>query len=893
MNDQFGGFDLNSFGLDGFTQGTSSITTQQQHQQHHSTQQQQQQQRYVSASNSTNNVGPCMDNYDHNQVLGGGVGGATYANSIGTNHHSQHSLHSHSSRTGLSNGVGGGGSSHTRNHQNHNNQNHSQHHHHHQQTHQTLMPASVVPGIPTGISQGGGFPDFEPIPMPKRDGRRVQQQQQHLSVSSRHSSSSNNHAPHAVGVPSSPVNHHRLQRQRQHEYRHQHQMQPQTQTQTTQKQLHSKRPPDAISSDFFAIPHHQQQPPQQQQQSRPKSKSKPQPPKIEEWLEKLQLKVSGVSLEPMTGTDIIARVTLRSNEVLTRYLPCVDFLVQCQQELRKGLQVATAKRYVHHMFRDTMTPRQFYTNYISSLPERFYRKNRRLMDNENITAAVKELQTLCANAKGVESQGCEVVKNTFLGGMKDGESWGLRKWLSKQGGALHICNDTECLSNSCQTLDRDLDSTKKLADRLRPLAEHALKKLKSEIPSSYQEQSSAHPYLPFFHRLECALRGMSNFDPEDDDVICIIDDDEVEELKAKAKASDTSSKRKSDSTSKSNNRNKKSSSSSSSSSSKRKAPAAFTPLIEKDDDNNSVDSEIEILDGKPPAKRIREEEATTLYTNKTNTSIDHDEDEFILETETGDDSDIMEELLKTLDDNDDPINFDEFEQESDADDDDDDANHATSNINTINAFDLADGLDSLATLFDSNQHDKVRPSDIVGEEEGFWDDSCRYASALRLFSEILRSPDCTSLLLESVDEDELIQMGKLPYTEIVKHPLCFRDIVSALLQDFNATDNSIECSNGVLPFGTTLSDWNMWKGLELLQSVDLVLLNALAYGKANEGAAKSNARSRTNKLRKVLWAGIKQVIDDHMSSADAEERRRCTPTRRGESSGFVVRKGSA
>ena len=162
-----------------------------------------------------------------------------------------------------------------------------------------------------------------------------------------------------------------------------------------------------------------------------------------------------------------------------------------------------------------------------------------------------------------------------------------------------------------------------------------------------------------------------------------------------------------------------------------------------------------------------------------------------------------------------------------------------------------------------------------------------------LFSGILRSPDCTCLFLESVDEDELTQEGKLPYGDIVKHPLCFRDIVSALLHDFNATDNSIECSNGMLPFGTILSDWNMWKGMELLQAIDLVFLNSLAYGKANDGVSKSSVRSQTNKLRKVLWAGIKQVIDDHMSSADVEERRRCTPTRRGESSGFVVRKSAA
>jgi len=565
------------------------------------------------------------------------------------------------------------------------------------------------------------------------------------------------------------------------------------------------------------------------------------------------------------------------------------------------------------------------------------------MNNDNISAAVKELQTLCANAKEVESQGCEVVKNTFLGGMKDGESWGLRKWLSKQGGALHICNDTECLSTSCQKLDRELDSTRKLAERLRPLAASALKKLKSEIPSSYQEQSSAHPYLPFFHRLECALRGMANFDPEDDDVICIIDDDEVEELKAKSKASSTApqssnNKRKksrnnkasavsassgssslSNSGGSSSNDNKNSSSkksngasssssssskskSSSSSSSKRKAAETFVQddddYVDDDDDD---DSDIEVLERKPRAKRSNisrntnadtiNANSTTAATTNTSTTNDDSVNDYGLATDdTGDDSDIMQQLLKTLDDdnNDDTMNFDQFEQQSDS---DDDGINRASNISKIGAYDLADGLDSLASLFDSKLHDKVRPDDI--EKESFWDDSYRYASALRLFSEILREPDCTSLFLETVDEDELIQEGKLPYNEIVKHPLCFRDIVSALLQDFNAVDNSIEGSNGVLPVVTTLHDWNMWKGMELLQAIDLVFLNALAYGKANDGAgSKSNDRSRTNKLRKLLWAGIKEVIDGSLASCDAEERRRCTPTRRGESSGFVVRKGS-
>merc|ERR1712176_338827 len=248
----------------------------------------------------------------------------------------------------------------------------------------------------------------------------------------------------------------------------------------------------------------------------------------------------------------------------------------------------------------------------------------------------------------------------------------------------------------------------------------------------------------------------------------------------------------------------------------------------------------------------------------------------------------MQELLKTLDDdnNEDSINFDEFEHKSEVDEDFVNGTNRTSDVNKFDAIDLADGLDSLASLFDSNQHDKVRPDDL--KKDSFWDDRYQYASALRLFSEILRAPECTNMFLESVDEDELIQEGKLPYTEIVKHPLCFRDIVSALFQDFNKVDNSIECSNGILPFGTTLQDWNMWKGMELLQAIDLVFLNSLAYGKANDGGGKSNTRSRTNKLRKLLWAGIKEVIDGALSSSDAEERRRYTPTRRGESSGFVV-----
>jgi hypothetical protein len=544
------------------------------------------------------------------------------------------------------------------------------------------------------------------------------------------------------------------------------------------------------------------------------------------WLDELRLSVSGISLEPMKGSAVVLRVQNRATEVTTRYLPCVDFLVQCQQDLRKGLAIATRKSMMQHMFRDTMTPHQFYKTYISNLPERFYRKNKRLMEAKNLDAAFKELQNLCANARAVHNQGCEVVKNTFLGGMKDGESWGLRKWLSKHGGALQICNDCECVLHACQKLDRSLDSTRKLGERVRPMAVQALKRLRADVPSSYQEQSSAHPYLPFFHRLESALRGMSNFDPEDDDVICIDDDDEVEAIKSKAASNAPK---------------------------KRKAEAATTQASKKAAMPTKSTAQHAGDDG------IAEIMAAQATVKRAKTSNDHG---------SNDDAEYMKELLKTFDDDDGSIDF--FDQ----------GFFAQPIPEKKGAFDLAAGVDELAGMFDSNEHWNIRPNSL--QCQAFWDEAEKYASALRLFSEVLRSPD-SAFFMDTVDEDE-----DPSYSQIIKHPLCFRDIVSALLKESDGAEKPLVGSTGSLPM-PGLSSWNMWHGNDLLQAIDLVFLNSLAYGKFEE-EGRSDNRSKTNKLRKQLWAGIKNVLDIHVGEVDQEQRRRCTPTRRGDSSGFVIRK---
>lgn len=156
------------------------------------------------------------------------------------------------------------------------------------------------------------------------------------------------------------------------------------------------------------------------------------------------------------------------------------------------------------------------------------------MPEKELGVAIEGIRCLLIDVKkAVHMNNFEGMKSAFLGGMREGTSWGLRQWLSKNGGALKICNDIELIWEALRKLPKDTETTKELASLLRPEAKNSLKILRSGVPKAYQEISAAHPYLPFFHRLECALKGLSEFDPEDDDVICI-DDSDDEEIKEKS-----------------------------------------------------------------------------------------------------------------------------------------------------------------------------------------------------------------------------------------------------------------------------------------------------------------------------------------------------------------------
>lgn len=255
---------------------------------------------------------------------------------------------------------------------------------------------------------------------------------------------------------------------------------------------------------------------------------------IDPLLEQISLKVSSVSLEPLSGNEVVRHIRIKTDDVTTRFLPCVDFLVNCQQELRQGLQIAQRRRVTGRGSRTTqnMTPRQFHKTYVEPLPRRFERTNESIMAGEHLHLAKMQLQQLVKDSAMAIPQGCDHVKNAFLGGMRENESWGLRKWLSKNGGAGGICNDLEEVMRMVKALKKEEDTTKRLAEILRPIAGQAHDRLKKDVPQAYQEQSSAHPYLPFFHRLEACLKQMASYDPDDDDVICLDDSDDEDEVVA-------------------------------------------------------------------------------------------------------------------------------------------------------------------------------------------------------------------------------------------------------------------------------------------------------------------------------------------------------------------------
>jgi hypothetical protein len=131
--------------------------------------------------------------------------------------------------------------------------------------------------------------------------------------------------------------------------------------------------------------------------------------------------------------------------------------------------------------------------------------------------------------------------------------------------------------------------------------------------------------------------------------------------------------------------------------------------------------------------------------------------------------------------------------------------------------------------------------------------------------------------------------GKTLYKDVVKNPLCFRDIVNAL--DGGGPNNKRGSNNGVLP----CRNWNAWNGLEFLQAMDLIFLNCIAYHKRESSddddssetvIQRDTIQRHANSLRKLLWEKITDYVNQSSDSNDV--RKSYMPTRRGPSSSYII-----
>lgn len=607
-----------------------------------------------------------------------------------------------------------------------------------------------------------------------------------------------------------------------------------------------------------------------------------------------ELSIPGISLTPLTALQVVEKVKKASNEVTSRFLPCVDFLVTCQQELRAGLSFSAKQKQVGRgCYRDNMTPLQFYIKYLDPLPVRFAKKNARVMFHQHVSLAADEVTQLCIDAKKNINYGCESVKNAFLGGMRDGESWGLRRWLSKNGGALHICSDLEHIFQALQTMDNEADTTRQLAAAIRPLASQVHERLITDVPSAYQEVSSAHPYLPFFHRLESALKSLATFDPDDDDVVIIDDEEEIQAAKNKSKNSNCNKReitelfdcedfppdKKGKHEHHNNNANllgkhdwKHA----------YQLPTATDPLQQynnnqsnpKDDDLSDCEV-ICVTNGKTNGTAQTQCHAQTSSSSKqihkplsTAAAPIHDSDTsgwrctqctFMNAPNAAKCVLCSNEELDSLD----PMHI-----------------PGITPINTqpqqeaacIRPGDVLAGVvESIASEYEEGLG--YRPEYMhFFQTEMFWNRPLNYAHALRLLGTLLRDPSSAFLV------EPFMGNSSDDAVKSIVNPICFRDIVNALVGHENdqssRTTNRSSTRRGQLQVSL---NWNMFYGRDFLEAIDLVILNGLVFYSREKG---TYVRTCIIKLRKCLWDEINSKVKDRSNM----------PTKRSEKSGFVVRR---
>lgn len=435
------------------------------------------------------------------------------------------------------------------------------------------------------------------------------------------------------------------------------------------------------------------------------------------------------------------------------------------------------------------------------------------MDPESMNDAYIGIQSLLSDVKKAEYSGKhENMKNAFLGGMRDGESWGLRKWMSKHGGALKICNDLELIWTAFRSMKDPDPAVIEIARLSRPLAQLSFDRLRKQIPKAYQERSTAHPYLPFFHRLESVLQGLSEFDPEDDDVICL-DDLGDQQIESKPAHSISTS--------------------------------SYSQSRPKDIETS-----------------LQATQKTESHSNESRRTFDPDSDSDIeiIESKVSKQRDSGNTLTKSHDTEQTPAaNKSTSRGYNIADSDSNNDFRITGKAGSEGIEDLAGSIESIASSLELGQ--EIRPLSLAGSDD-FWSSISNYICILRLFRNLILHKSSVHFIdissLANGDKNEIVR-----YYDVIKRPLFFRDIVTAIKSDGRLAVR-------------TLHKWNMFRGEFLIQAVDLVIVNALAFVGRNADLRRKEIES----LRQQFWNEIRDMTRD----------KKHIPIQRRETSEFVLRK---
>lgn len=452
-----------------------------------------------------------------------------------------------------------------------------------------------------------------------------------------------------------------------------------------------------------------------------------------------------------------------------------------------------------------------------------------------------------------------------------------------------------------------------LATEIRSLSSNALNRLRCEIPKSYQEVSTAHPYLPFFHRIEAVLAGLAEFDPEDDDVVLIEADDPSLAKKPPpppAQSCDTPPSRSA-------------------------APYFTDPLDEEDPPaspptRKNGTASPERHDHHYPHKRkradctsqespdsamdryqqhVQQQHVPQYAPQYAENNSDSDSDIICMGTSAppsaaadtggasyhdrctaGTGSSWRCSICVFQNDGGDGVcqecGMPRADGPTDGTRTDD---HLLGDLG-----DLQDIMGSTSHAGSSSPSDasaSPRPADhgraahaprpahrrtddlaaVVGHlpcnvrgQKGYWDH--HWPFLMSLFSSLLMSREAVDLV-DPVDEARLILEDLPAYRSVVRNPLCFRTIVDAM--------GPGAAHQGLLP--GIEEKLSVWRGRDLIQAIDLVFLNTLCYN----GKAKTQRRYDCLKLRRMFWKELEsRVMRDQMKDH--------LPMKRGETSGYVM-----